>query len=58
MGATTYKIIRMFFASEKKSRVVKRHLTLREAQAHCRDPKTHHRKGPPNTWWFDGYEEE
>jgi len=61
---TKYKIIRMYF--EGGSRVIKKGLTLEQAQAHCRDPETSSRtckkagnvartqsKGP----WFDGYEE-
>ena len=46
----TYKIVRMRF--EGRSRVIKRGLTLEEAQAHCGREDTH---GPG---WFDGYEEE
>lgn len=64
---TTYKIIRTFFNNDTKPRVVRHHLTLAEAQAHCRDPETSSRTavsasarartrrlGP----WFDGYSEE
>jgi len=60
-----YKIVRMYFNGGR--RVVKRDLTLEEAQAHCQDPETSSRtaasaaakrrtreKGP----WFDGYEEQ
>ena len=46
----TYKIVR--FHKDKPSQVHMRGLTLEEAQAHCRDEKTH---GPD---WFDGYTEE
>lgn len=67
MGPTkTYKIVR-FYRDHHKRRLIRRGLTLEEAQAHCRDPETssstckgwhgHHRTrrwGP----WFDGYEEE
>lgn len=62
----SYKIVRMFFRDSRKSRVIKRGLTLKEAQAHCQDPETSSatatsakarrytkRVGP----WFDGYEE-
>ena len=63
---TYYKIIRSF-RNQDVSPMVKRGLTLEQAQAHCRDPETHssectseegrHRTelhGP----WFDSYEEE
>ena len=60
-----YRIVRSFFRGGR--RVVKRGLSLAEAQAHCSDPETSSRtcrgskarartrlKGP----WFDGYEED
>jgi hypothetical protein len=47
---TTYKIIRFRF--EGSNRVIKRGLTLEEAQSHCQDPKTR------GDGWFDGYAEE
>lgn len=47
----TYKIIR--FHITKGNRVICRGLTLEEAQAHCRNPKTR-KEGV----WFDGYDEE
>ena len=59
-----YKIVRMYFEGGK--RVVKKGLTLEQAQAHCQDPETSSSTcttaaakkitktmGP----WFDGYEE-
>ena len=46
----TYRIVRMRF--NKPNKVIKRGLTLEEAQEHCRREDTH---GPG---WFDGYEEE
>jgi len=56
---TTYKIIRFKF--EGNDRVIKRGLTLEEAQEHCKDPETSgstcsdlKRRG----MWFDGYTEE
>ncbi len=65
---TTYKIVRMYFNSDKwPRRTTETGLTLEEAQAHCKDPETSSRtcllssnvrrteqRGP----WFDGYEEE
>ena len=57
------KIVRNFLG-DKKSQVIKRGLTLKEAQEHCRNPETSSRTctteeakaitekyGP----WFDGY---
>jgi len=46
-----YKIIRFYRVHGLRSKVVKRNVTLDEAQAHCRDPAT--RKAGE---WFDGYE--
>lgn len=43
----TYQIIRFRF--QGRNRVIKRGLTLEEAQAHCRRADT---RGPG---WFDGY---
>lgn len=60
-----YKIIRHFFQSDNR-RVVKRGLTLEEAQAHCKDPETSSRTAIKSAGkrrtrdhgpWFDGYEE-
>jgi len=63
---TTYKIVR-FFQHQDTRPVIKRGLTLEQAQAHCHDPETSSRTcklaknvrltrnmGP----WFDGYTEE
>lgn len=62
----TYRIVRSYFETYGK-RVIRRHLSLEEAQAHCKDPETSsstctsaagkrrtERLGP----WFDGYERE
>lgn len=64
---TTYRIIRHFQNTSVRQRVVKRGLTLEQAQEHCKDPETSsstatssrarsrtRQLGP----WFDGYEEE
>lgn len=42
-----YKIIR--FRRSGRDRIIKRRLTLEEAQRHCQSPKTH------GEGWFDGY---
>ena len=49
----TYSIIRFYKERHKPSRVIKRGLTLEQAQAHCRNPSTQ-KEGE----WFDGYESE
>jgi hypothetical protein len=46
----TYKIVRHRYHGVKQ--VVKRGLTLEQAQAHCQRDDTH------GDGWFDGYEEE
>lgn len=47
----TYKIIR-FYKNHNRKRIIKRGLSLEEAKAHCRDPKT------CGEDWFDGYDKE
>ena len=47
---TTYKIIRFRF--EGTNRVIKKGLTLQEAQEHCQRDDTR------GDGWFDGYTEE
>jgi hypothetical protein len=47
-----YKIVRMW-RDHNDTRVIKRGLTLEQAQAHCKDPKT-----SVAGVWFDGYEKE
>lgn len=47
-----YKIVRIYYPHLNRPKEVKCKLTLEEAQAHCKDPKT--RK--PGVY-FDGYEE-
>ena len=50
----TYKIVRIYAPHlSKSSRVIKRGLTLEEAQEHCKRPETR-RDGE----WFDGYDAE
>jgi hypothetical protein len=49
----TYSIIRIYHPSlNKSSRIIKRGLTLEEAQDHCNDPST------ATEDWFDGFEKE
>ena len=54
----TYVIVRRYFNSDRRPKIIKRGVTLDEAQAHCRDPATSYKVGPPAGWWFDGYEDE
>jgi hypothetical protein len=49
---TTYKIIRFQFTGGVT--IIKRGLTLDEAQAHCRREDTH--GGTGTSSWFDGYD--
>lgn len=51
MSTECYDIVRHFHPSQdRRSRVMKRGLTLEQAQAHCSDPKTR-KEGV----YFDGY---
>jgi len=52
MEREKYMIIRSFKDNRPK-RIVRRDLTLKEAQQHCLDPNTR-QEGV----WFDGYEKE
>ena len=47
-----YKIVRMWH-DHNYPKIIKRGLTLEQAQAHCKDPSTREAGV-----WFDGYEEE
>lgn len=47
---TTYQVIRFCFDGENE--IIRRGLTLAEAQAHCRREDTH------GEGWFDGYDAE
>lgn len=50
----TYKIIRHYAPTiGKRPRVMKKGLTIEQAQAHCQNPKTS-KAGE----WFDGYTKE
>jgi hypothetical protein len=55
----TYKI-RRFYRDGRPARTVrgKTGLTLKEAQAHCRDPKTRGEDRNGQVIWLDGYTEE
>ena len=63
----TYKIVRFFQRDSSRRQIIKRGLTLEEAQAHCNQTETSsttavsvqarrltQQAGP----WFDGYEKE
>lgn len=62
-----YKIVRMYFRDDIKTKVIKKNLTLEEAQQHCSDKETssstctlpkninHTKKYGA---WFDGYEDQ
>ena len=59
----TYKIVRFYFGGSK--RVVKRGLTLQEAQAHCNDSETSSstcsvakKRRVGSAKWFDGYDDD
>lgn len=64
---STYRIVRFYQQGSVNRRIIKRGLTLEQAQAHCRDPQTSSRTATNphakertriNGPWFDGYEEE
>ena len=63
----SYKIVRMYHYAGVPSRVIKRGLTLEQAQVHCRDPEAtsstcKSAEGKRRTaWcgpWFDSYTKE
>ena len=56
----TYKIVRFHFDTDHPDhrRVVRRGLTLEEAQEHCNDPDTAGGSTVDRSAWFDGYEQE
>lgn len=49
----SYSIIRFYATMGKRPRVMRKGLTLEQAQAHCQNPKTQ-KAGE----WFDGYQSE
>jgi len=49
----TYKIIRFKFKGSNK--IIKRGLSLSEAQTHCKSEDTHKIKKNGDVIWFDGY---
>ena len=58
---TTYKIVRFYFGGGNK--VIKKGLSLREAQLHCHNPETSSATakegiGEEPCEWFDGYTRE
>jgi hypothetical protein len=62
-----YRVVREFHDWSIPSRVIRQHLTLAQAQAHCRSPETSSRtcrKAQHKALtariggWFDGYDEE
>jgi len=63
----TYKIIRFFKNENKSSRIIRRHLTIEQAQAHCNDPETssstcvlakNRARTRKHGEWFDGWTDE
>ncbi len=52
MSTDTYMIIR-FYKAHNRNPIIKRRLTLEEAQAHCRRDDTR-----CEGVWFDGYDKE
>ena len=56
----TYKIVRSYEAPNTRSRLIKKGLTLEQAQAHCSDPTTRGvtRRRGIKTRYFDGYDKE
>ncbi len=53
MSKHTYKIVRLY-EDGSRDQVVRRGLTLAEAQAHCKREDTH--GNGPKGLWFDGYD--
>lgn len=64
---STYRLLRFYFRDEYDTEILRRGLTLEEAQAHCKDPETSSTTAQSETAqsrtaergpWFDGYEQE
>jgi hypothetical protein len=62
---TTYKIVRLYFRDDQRSRTLRRGLTLEQAQAHCRNPEASssratsaaaRRRTAARGPWFDAYD--
>ena len=60
-----YQIVRFYFRSTQRRRIIRTRLTLEAAQAHCKNPETSsstatraaaRRRTRQLGAWFDGYE--
>ena len=49
-------MIRRFFQDDRPAEIIKRDISLAEAQAHCKDPFTEGGDPEAGTAWFDGYD--
>lgn len=67
MNEPTYRIIRLYGPRPVRRRILKRGLTLEQAQRYCSDPETSsststnpkvRRKHEAGYCWFDGFEKE
>ena len=54
----TYRIVRFRFKGSPSRKGLPTGLSLEEAQAHCKDEKTHKINKDGDVVWFDGYEVE
>jgi len=48
----SYKIVRYYSDGRRRAKIMRRGLTLKQAQKHCQNPKTRGKT------WFDGYTKE
>jgi hypothetical protein len=53
----TYKIVRYYKDESRGPRVMRKYLTLKQAQEHCSDESTHKVLKDGTVVWFDGYTE-